>query len=100
MHFISSKTIFLITLLTYGQLAKMVKGLAAVDWKKPENNAKLFAAVLASIPGTLDYKKIAAVFGESASSGKNFGHQKQLYDHIAMAFGLKFCGIMPKEKTD
>ncbi|CAD6586324.1 MAG: hypothetical protein ASARMPREDX12_002335 [Alectoria sarmentosa] len=41
----------------------MVQGLPAVDWKKPENNAKLFAAVLALIPGTPDYKKIAAVFG-------------------------------------
>ena len=44
----------------------MAQGQAAVDWKKPENNAKLFAAVLALIPGTPDYKKIAAVFGESA----------------------------------
>ena len=42
----------------------MVKGLAAVDWKKPENNGKLFAAVLAQFPGTPDYKKIAAIFGE------------------------------------
>ena len=43
----------------------MVQELPAVDWKNPENNAKLFAAVLALIPGTPDYKKIAAVFGES-----------------------------------
>lgn len=43
----------------------MAQGQPAVDWKKPENNAKLFAAVLALIPGTPDYKKIAAVFGES-----------------------------------
>ena len=42
----------------------MVQGLPAVDWKKQENNAKLFAAVLALVPGTPDYKKIAAVFGE------------------------------------
>lgn len=41
----------------------MVQGLPAVDWKKPENNAKLFAAVLAMIPGTPDYKQIAKVFG-------------------------------------
>ena len=44
----------------------MVQGLAAVDWKKPENNAKLFAAVISLIPGTPDYKKIAAAFGEFA----------------------------------
>lgn len=43
----------------------MAQGQPAVDWKKPENNAKLFAAVLALIPGTPDYKKIAAVFGPS-----------------------------------
>ena len=42
----------------------MVQGLPAVDWKKPENNAKLFAAVLFMIPGTPDYKKIASVFGK------------------------------------
>ena len=42
----------------------MVQGLPVIDWKKPENNAKLFAAVLALIPGTPDYKKIAAVFGK------------------------------------
>lgn len=46
----------------------MVQGLPAVDWKKPENNAKLIAAVLALFPGTPDCKKIAAVFGESASN--------------------------------
>lgn len=42
----------------------MVQGLPAVDWKKPENNAKLFAAVLATIPGTPNHKQIAKVFGE------------------------------------
>lgn len=42
----------------------MVQGLPAIDWKKPENNAKLFAAVLALIPGTPNYKQIAKVFGE------------------------------------
>lgn len=50
----------------------MVQGLPAVDWKKPENNAKLFAAVLALFPGTPDSKKIAAVFGESTPSSHQF----------------------------
>lgn len=44
----------------------MVQGLPAIDWKKADNNAKLFAAVLALFPGTPDHKKIATAFGESA----------------------------------
>ena len=51
----------------------MPQGQPAVDWKNPENNAKLFAAVLALIPGTLDYKKIAKVFGKSAAAVAIFG---------------------------
>lgn len=41
----------------------MVQGLPAIDWKKADNNAKLFAAVLALFPGTPDHKKIATAFG-------------------------------------
>ena len=57
----------------------MVQGLPAIDWKKPENNAKLFAAVLALIPGTPDYKKIAAVFGEFTPAISSLEHLKQTY---------------------
>lgn len=63
---------------TFDQLAIMVQGLPAIDWKKPENNAKLFAAVLASIPGTPNYKTIAAAFGESALIVVSFLHHREL----------------------
>ena len=49
---------------TFRQLAKMVQGLPAIDWKKPENTVKLLAAVLALFPGAPDCKKLAAAFGE------------------------------------
>lgn len=52
----------------FGKLLKMVQGLPAVDWKMPDNNTKLFAAVLTLFPGTPDHKKIAAVFGKSTSN--------------------------------
>ena len=52
----------------------MVQGLPAVDWKKPENTAKLFAAVLAMFPGTPDYKNIAAVFGKFTLAISSFEH--------------------------
>ena len=57
----------------------MVQGLPAVDWKKPENNAKLFAAVIALIPGTPDYKKIAAAFGEFVLVIASPDHQHREY---------------------
>ena len=52
----------------YKQLTqiKMVKGLAAVKWTA-ENNHKLLQAVALIHTGTLDYKKLASVFGESLS---------------------------------
>ena len=59
------------------QLSKMVQGLPAVDWKDAKNNAKLFAAVLALIPGTPDYKKIASVFGEFIPIVATLDHQQQ-----------------------
>ena len=62
----------------------MVQGTPAVDWKNPANNAKLFAAVLALLNGTPDYKLIAAAFGESAATVASFDHQKQIYGRIAM----------------
>lgn len=68
----------------------MVQGLPAVDWKKPENNAKLFAAVLALFPGTPNYKKIAEVFGESASNVTSGEATLLIYYHIAMALSLAF----------
>ncbi|KAF6219939.1 hypothetical protein HO133_003764 [Letharia lupina] len=68
----------------------MVQGLPAVDWKKPENNAKLFAAVLALIPGTPDYKKIAAVFGESFLIVTSSKATIVINYHIATALGLNF----------
>ena len=78
----------------------MVQGLPAVDWKKPENNAKLFAAVLALIPGTPDYKKIAAVFGESALTIMSSEETLLVYYHVAMALDLKYRNITTLETAD
>ena len=68
----------------------MVQGVPAIDWKKPENNAKLFAAVLALIPGTPDCKKIAKAFGESALGFASYLSQMRpsLFYYIAAAHGL------------
>ena len=44
----------------------MVQGLPAVKWT-PENNHKLLQALVIIHAGTLDYKKIASVFGTSLS---------------------------------
>lgn len=79
----------------FWQLNKMAQGLPAVDWKKPENNAKLFAAVLALIPGTPDYKKIAAVFGESASIIRSSATLLICY-HISVDLLSHLCGIWPQ----
>lgn len=78
----------------------MVQGLPAVDWKKPENNAKLFAAVLALIPGTPDYKKIAAVFGESFLIIMSSEETLLIYYHVTMALNLIYHNIKTIETAD
>ena len=59
------------------RLVTMVQGQPAIDWKKPENNAKLIAAVLDQFSGNPDCKKIAKTFGEFAPVALISEHEKQ-----------------------